>query len=246
MDALKVAFCDDDKTSLNVIAGAVASILQQQEIPAQVEKYTSPLELLDCCQRMQMDLVFLDIEMPGLNGIELGQKLRKVTAATEIIYVSHREDCVFHALQVHPFGFVRKSHFLKDIEDVTRSYLTMLEKRRTEKNVVVQTQSGYLRVPVSHVLYFEGGGTYQHMYVEGRTEPVRITSRMQKLEEELTPHGFLRVHKGYLVNFSAIDRFGGDELVLTSGTSIPISRSKVREVREKYLQLSRENGVMLF
>lgn len=246
MDALKIAFCDDDKTSLNVIAGAVASILQQQEIPAQVEKYTSPLELLDCCQRMQMDLVFLDIEMPGLNGIELGQKLREVTAATEIIYVSHREDCVFHALQVHPFGFVRKSHFLKDIEDVTCSYLTMLEKRRTEKNVVVQTQSGYLRVPVSHVLYFEGGGTYQHMYVEGRTEPVRITSRMQKLEEELTPHGFLRVHKGYLVNFSAIDRFGGDELVLTSGTSIPISRSKVREVREKYLQLSRENGVMLF
>ena len=153
---------------------------------------------------------------------------------------------MFHALQVHPFGFVRKSHFLKDIEDVTRSYLTMLEKRRTEKNVVVQTQSGYLRVPVSHVLYFEGGGTYQHMYVEGRTEPVRITSRMQKLEEELTPHGFLRVHKGYLVNFSAIDRFGGDELVLTSGMSIPISRSKVREVREKYLQLSRENGVMLF
>ena len=246
MDALKIAFCDDDKTSLNVIAGAVASILQQQEIPAQVEKYTSPLELLDCCQRMQMDLVFLDIEMPGLNGIELGQKLREVTAATEIIYVSHREDCVFHALQVHPFGFVRKSHFLKDIEDVTRSYLTMLEKCRTEKNVVVQTQSGYLRVPVSHVLYFEGGGTYQHMYVEGHTEPVRITSRMQKLEEELTPHGFLRVHKGYLVNFSAIDRFGGDELVLTSGTSIPISRSKVREVREKYLQLSRENGVMLF
>ena len=246
MEALKIAFCDDDKTSLNVIAGAVASILQQQEIPAQVEKYTSPLELLDCCQRMQMDLVFLDIEMPGLNGIELGQKLREVTAATEIIYVSHREDCVFHALQVHPFGFVRKSHFLKDIEDVTRSYLTMLEKRRTEKNVVVQTQSGYLRVLVSHVLYFEGGGTYQHMYVEGRTEPVRITSRMQKLEEELTPHGFLRVHKGYLVNFSAIDRFGGDELVLTSGTSIPISRSKVREVREKYLQLSRENGVMLF
>ena len=246
MDALKIAFCDDDKTSLNVIAGAVASILQQQEIPAQVEKYTSPLELLDSCQRMQMDQEFLDIEMPGLNGIELGQKLREVTAATEIIYVSHREDCVFHALQVHPFGFVRKSHFLKDIEDVTRSYLTMLEKRRTEKNVVVQTQSGYLRVPVSHVLYFEGGGTYQHMYVEGRTEPVRITSRMQKLEEELTPHGFLRVHKGYLVNFSAIDRFGGDELVLTSGTSIPISRSKVREVREKYLQLSRENGVMLF
>lgn len=46
MDALKIAFCDDDATSLNVIAGAVASILQQQGIPAQAEKYTSPLELL--------------------------------------------------------------------------------------------------------------------------------------------------------------------------------------------------------
>lgn len=246
MDALKIAFCDDDKTSLNVIAGAVISILQQQEIPVQAEKYASPLELLDCCQRMQLDLVFLDIEMPGLDGIELGQKLRELTAATEIIYVSHREDCVFNALQVHPFGFVRKSHFLKDIEDVMHSYLTLQEKRRTEKNVVVQTQSGYLRVPVSKVLYFEGGGTYQHMFVEGRSEPVRITSRMQKLEEELEPHGFLRVHKGYLVNFSAIDRLGGDEVLLTNGVRIPIGRSKAREVKEKYLQLSRENGVMLF
>ena len=245
-DALKIAYCDDDKTSLNAIAGAVMSILQQQEIPAQAEKYISPLELLDCCQRMQLDLVFLDIEMPGLDGIELGQKLREVTAATEIIYVSHREDCVFNALQVHPFGFVRKSHFLKDIEDVMRSYLTMLDKRRTEKNVVVQTQSGYLRVPISRVLYFEGGGTYQHMFVADRAEPVRVTSRMQKLEEELTPHGFLRVHKGYLVNFDAIDRFSGDELLLTNGISVPISRSKAREVKEKYLQLSRENGVMLF
>lgn len=246
MSALRIALCDDNLLATDTISASVQSFFSEKSISTQIEAFHKPEQLLDFCQRSVVDLVLLDIDMPELDGIRLGAILKEKQLVPEIIYISNREDKVFSALHVHPFGFVRKSQFLKDLEDVLDSYIKLCLLKKDPQKLLVVTPEGRRSVPADEILYFEGDGTYQTMYLTGDRPPVRITSRMKTLEESLADQGFLRIHKGYLVNFRHINSIRTEEVVLKNGRTLPISRSKAQEMRSAYLALCRENGMMLF
>ena len=106
MEQIKIAVCDDKRIAVDT-AAAAESILREAGLRVEIARFTKPPELLRHCEREMVDLVLLDIEMPGLDGIELGRVLKAQEPALEIIYISNREDKVFAALHIHPFGFVR-------------------------------------------------------------------------------------------------------------------------------------------
>lgn len=246
MEQIKIAVCDDSRIAVDTATAAAESILREAGLWAEIARFTNPLELLRHCKQELVELVLLDIEMPGLDGIELGRVLKQSEPALEVIYISNREDKVFAALHIHPFGFVRKGQFMKDMEDVLRSYAAQRKKRSCEKKIAVVTADGQTSVAVTSIRYFEGSGTYQQMFLVGRNEPLRISSRMKLLEEKLAQEGFLRIHKGYLVNHAYVASIRTGEVVLDDGTSLPIRRGGTQEVRSAYLALQRENGTMLF
>lgn len=246
MTQIKIAICDDSRIAVDTAAAAAESILREAGLRADIARFTRPAELMRYCETELVELVLLDIEMPGLDGIQLGHALKAREPAPEIIYISNREDKVFAALHIHPFGFVRKGQFMKDMEDVLGAYAVQRSKRLQGKKIVVVTPDGQTGVALTSIRYFEGSGTYQQMFLTGRDEPIRISSRMKLLEEELAPEGFLRIHKGYLVNYAYIASIRTGEVLLDDGTSLPIRRGGTMEIRSAYLALERENGTMLF
>lgn len=246
MKQLQIAVCDDERFARDTIASAVMSIFQEQQIRTEIQCFASAAELLEYCGTQTPDLLFLDIEMPEMNGLKLGRRMHELSEEVEIIYVSNREDAVFQALKVHPFGFVRKGNFMKDLQDITRAYIAHLNKKWNEKKVVVMTSQGYESFKASDIRYFEGSGTYQRMFVKGKDTPIQIRSRMMNLEKELEEEGFLRIHKGYLVNFQYISRISATEVLMDQKEVLPISRGKGQELKSRFLKLSREHGNMLF
>ena len=84
------------------------------------------------------------------------------------------------------------------------------------------------------------------MFLNGKEESIRITSRMKILEEQLAAEGFLRIHKGFMVNCAYVNSIKTGVVTMKNGTSLPISRGKTPEIKSAYLTYCRENGVMLF
>lgn len=246
MEEVKIVICDDSRIAVDTIAGAVRSVFDEKQIPIGIRQFTDARELMEFCRTNLADLALLDIEMPGINGIELGKIIRDSKAISEIIYISNREDQVFSALQVHPFGFIRKSHFMKDAEDILGSWADLCKKKQDENQLVVVTEDGYRNIDISEITYFEGSGAYQQMFLNGKDESVRITSRMKILEEQLSETGFLRIHKGFMVNCAYISSIKTGTVIMKNGVSLPISRGKTPEIKSLYLTYCRENGVMLF
>ena len=246
MEKLHIAVCDDDITARDMIASSLKGVFAQHGVEAVLEVYGSADALGADLSSKAFDLLLLDIDMPGTDGITFADRLRAEHNNIEIIYISNREDRVFDSLRSMPCGFIRKSRFLQDTAEIVDLYLKKRAAQSRHPKLVLHTQNGMESVQLDQIVYVEGVGKYQDIVLRDSTERIQVRRSMQELENELAPHGFLRVHKGYLVNFSAIDRLGGDEVLLTNGVRIPIGRSKAREVKEKYLQLSRENGVMLF
>lgn len=234
---IKIALCDDDARALPVIAGAAESAFNAQGIQTEIYRFSSGAALLQATERTHFHLLLLDIEMPEMDGIDVGKKLRAIDDDVKIVYVSEAETRVFESFQVQPLGFVRKSNFLNDIAAVVELYVKTSSQEEAGDYLELSTRSGLLTLKSKQVRYIEGSRNYQLLYMDGKKEPVEVKMTMERLEAMTAPFGFIRVHKGYLVNYLYIQRVSSGEVTLVDGTEIPIGRSKVGEVKIKYLTL---------
>ena len=246
MKKVAVAICDADKMEQTVISGAVRSAFETNGVEARIRLFSDTETLREEMRSAPVQLIMTDIDLPNLDGIELGRQLRALGSKADIIYVSDREDRVFEALEVQPFGFVRKSNFLKDLSDAVCRYVGSKSVPAPFQSMDLPTRSnGRIHISVERIMYFEGDGMYQQMFLQDGTRE-EIASRMDHLEKTLQDHGFMRMHKGYLVNYRFITRLDKTDATLTDGKRIPISRRKAKEIRQRYLQLGKNQGVLLF
>lgn len=246
MQKLYIAVCDDDMPAREMITGSLKGIFAQHGVQAQIESYGSADSLEEDMSQKVFDLLLLDIDMPGTDGITFAERLRAQHNTVEIIYISNREDRVFDSLRSMPCGFIRKSRFLQDTSEIVALYLKNREVRTKRPKLVLHTQTGMESIQLDQIVYIEGVGKYQNITLKQQTEPIRVRRSMQEMEEELLPYGFLRVHKGYLVNYRCIRRIEENDLLLTTGQLLPISRRKLGEIKEQYLALMQNENNMLF
>ena len=133
---LKIALLDDDKTALLISKGAIESFFQEKNIAISLDAFSSPVNFLAMAKEENYRLVFLDIDMPEINGLEVGKKLKEFNPQTDIIYLSQREDLVFDTLVLHPFGFIRKSKIIQDFANVLELFVgTALNTNSENKKI---------------------------------------------------------------------------------------------------------------
>ena len=241
-----IAICDDERAALELLGSSVRGALQARNVDASIETFTRPRDLLLRMQKVSFDLLFLDIEMPGMTGLELAQRLRREGNLIDIIYISNREDLVFDALRTNPRGFIRKTRLIQDVSGVIGTYLAYRKADSQPKTLILQDREQTTYIPIDKLQYIEGSGKTQMAHIVGKEQPTELHKSMQELEEELTPQGFLRIHKGYLLNYRFIRRIGDNEVTLTNDEKLPISRRKYQEIRDAYMELMQnDGGVML-
>lgn len=240
-----VAICDDEAVALELLAPSVRGALRARDVSAAIEIFTRPRDLLSRMKTTSFDLLFLDIEMPGMTGLEVAQQLRREGNLVDIIYISNREDLVFDALRTNPRGFIRKTRLIQDVSGVIDTYLTYREERQQPRTLLVKDREQLIYIPIDKLQYIEGRGKDQLAYIVNREQPMELHRSMQELEEELQKYGFLRIHKGYLLNYRFIRRIGDNEVTLTSGGSLPVSRRKYQEIREAYMELMQSEGSVM-
>ena len=243
---INIALLDDDKTALTISKGAIEQFFQERNIEFTLAVFSSPLIFLDMEKEEKYQLVFLDIDMPVVNGIYVGEEIRKIDSHADIIYLSQREDLVFDTLPLHPFGFIRKSRIIQDFNNVLTLYVnTALDNMSSRSEMVVNTKNGVTNVEVDKLMYIEGNKNYQTFYMSDKTSfEVRIL--LNELEEKLSPRGFIRIHKGYLVNYLFIRKIETREVILTDNTVLPIAGKRKNEIMEQYLAISRKNKSIHF
>ena len=234
---IKIALCDDDTKALPVIAGAAESAFQEKGIHTDIQRFTSGKALMQAMEQTRFQIVLLDIEMPGMDGIAVGKRIREQEHDIQIVYVSEAESRVFESFLVQPLGFVRKTNFLNDIAAVVELYVKSCSQDERGDYIEFQTRSGLLTLKSRQIRYIEGSRNYQLLYLEGQKEPTEVKMTMEKLEAATQAHSFIRIHKGYLVNYRCIQRISASAVTLLDGTQLPIGRSKAAEVKSKYLSI---------
>jgi len=249
MAKIRYAVCDDDELICEAVAEKIHRFFYTNGFEAGCERFTSPTSLYKRIKGgAKYDIIFLDIDMPVLNGIDLAKGIREINGKDfKIVFISNREDRVFETFQVQPFGFIRKNNFTRDMTDTISEY--MHEKNAESNFLAVQTNNNSIvrSLQISEIVYIESYRSSQTVYMSDG-EQIEIHMTMDELEEKLKDYDVLRTYKGYLVNFSYVRKiertgvlvsYAGKEKVLN------ISRNKVQEMKDKYLNYLRRTGSII-
>ena len=242
MNHLNIALCDDDAIFRSAMTNALGQCFASHGLSIRTEESGSAQELLNLLGHRSFDLIFLDIDMPQTDGIALGQKLRTLGCTTDIIYVSNLDERVYEIFSVHPWSFIRKSRFSQELPGVIGEYVRSLQHRT--RQLVLQNTDGQVQgFGPEDILFVEAVGKIQKLILADGNRPFLVRSALHDLEEMLIPLGFIRVHKGFLVNYRYIRKITSRSVTLDNGAELPIGRDRLKQARESYLSLMKWKGL---
>lgn len=231
---LKIAICDDEPKILDELVLKIENIFSSKEKTG-IYKTSSPFDLLKHLSENQVDVLFLDIDMPKLNGMDIAEKLLNDNVNTLLVFVTSHDALVYKSFRYHPFSFIRKSHFDDEITSVARSIIEELSKRNDTFSF--KTAEGLYRIDLRQILYFDSDSNYLQLHTE--QEIYRFRGTLSSLEKELSPKGFIRTHKGFLVNQQHIYAFKGDDIQLCNKELLPIGRTNKESVKRAIMRYMR-------
>ena len=181
------------------------------------------------------DVIFLDISMPKTSGMELADALHKLKHPPAVVFVTAYSEYALEAFSVDAVDYLMKpveTERLKQALDKVEARLAPSAQRNTVERIPVEKGGRKVLVPIDQIRYIEAKDDYSCIYTD--TDRYLSTISLAQLENKLTPHGFFRVHRGYIVNLDHVE----DVEVISSGIlqlglkgiegkKIPVSRRRV-------------------
>ncbi len=177
------------------------------------------------------DILLLDIEMPGMSGIEVKNRLQQKRQELRILFITSHEEAMPEAFGSRVFGFLKKPLEYEIFRQ--RMDPVLADIKDYEKYVTVENETGARKIYLKQILYIQGYGKYTQLFLEGEASYVFSGQSLGKWKERLKEDGFFQCHKSYLVNFEHVKRVK-EEIALTGEKRIPVSRRIRRECQEQY------------
>jgi DNA-binding LytR/AlgR family response regulator len=222
---LRIAICDDEFYFINEFSKLVKDRFENIEI---VDKFTNPKELLN--SNILYDVIFLDIDMPEIDGIEVAKAYDKKD--TLIVFVTNKEALVFDAYNsTNSFGFIRKNKMATDAQSVFNRLKTELLNQRT---LSVKNGSVITKVNFSDIIYIEKVVNKVLIHTKEQTYSTRGT--IAEVEQILKSSCFVRCHIGFIVNLDYISLITSKDIKLMNSESIPLSRKNIKRVKEEFIK----------
>jgi two-component system, LytTR family, response regulator len=233
---LEVLAVDDEAPALDDLA----RLLRSFEDVGHVSAVDSGPEALRLLAERGFDAIFLDVRMPGLDGLELAGVLRRFERPPVLVFVSAYEYGAVHAFELKALDYlvkpVSRSRMAEAIGRVLETAGATARDDGAEVLPVSTARGGRRLLPRGSILYLQAQGDYVRVVADdGR---FLLRARMSELERRLSPFGFARVHRGYIANLRrAVEvrpRPGGTAaLVFPGGTEIPVARRKAGRLRRE-------------
>lgn len=227
----KIAICDDEKIVCSEIENIIMEYRPQCATELGTEIFYSGEELCGfISQGNYFDLIFLDIEMQMLNGVEVGLKLRNEmdNQTTQIVYVSCRESYYRKLFEVRPLNFINKPVAPLIIIKEIKKALSLAG--RIQGLFTYKIGHDAFKIPYKNILWFESLGRRIKMITISGEET--FYGNLDTIESELLPHHFMRIHRAYLINYFHVIRFRYSEVIMSNNITLPISKSNQKAIRD--------------
>lgn len=224
---MQIAICDDDKIFRDDIINFLIDYKKQHLLHIDIFEYENGNELLSSTDLF--DIIFLDYQMPCVNGLEIARQIRARNSICSIVFITNYPDFVYDSFEVNPYRFFTKPVMENKLIELMNSYIA---QQKLLAPIIVINDCERIIIESKNILYLEANGKYckiftgHHIYNSSKT--------LSHVHELLPQHCFYRTHKSFVVNFYYINSYNDNYITLTDGSRIDLARSKRAEFKNTF------------
>lgn len=229
---IRIAICDDDKEAVSLHEDIVQESLQTCGIGYEISVYTNSDNLLYDITKdgFFYDLLLLDIEMPGMTGMEISEKAKTHLPNAKIIFVTSHIEYVIDAFELSIFRYVPKNDLQKRLVAAITDAAKLIELEAGQE-YTIHTNSRMEKIPYKNIFYIQRDGKNVSIISSNGTSKVRKS--LQQVYDELNSQEFIFIDRGFIVNIIQIMKISDGMAFLKNGEQLPISRSHLQEVKQQ-------------
>lgn len=240
---IKAVIVDDETNGIDFLKYTIEKYCPQVKVAA---TFSLPLEALESIPSIKPDILFIDVEMPRLNGFELVEKLSHLNM--HIIFITAYNEFALKAFRVSATDYLLKpvdpeelkqsiqkvtAHIKEDNIAVTE-LLEFIKSQSAVKKISISTEKGIHFVEPDEIIYLQSEGSYTHFFLKG-DKKILSSKSIGEYEEVLADKGFFRIHHSNIINVSHLSKYirqDGGYVEMSNGSTLTVSRRKKDEFLE--------------
>ncbi len=240
---MRIAIVEDEQIHTEYLEKCLGEWSGERGIPVRIRSFLSAESFLFFWEENRdFDILFVDIQMKTMNGMEMAEKIRRKDGNIAIVFTTGVADYMAKGYEVEAMHYLLKP---VDREKIHGCMDKLVSRRREELFVTVHGREEVMKLPVEQVTYVEarGHGCVAEIYTRtGETLQLEVTESITVLEKLLLPIGFIRCHRSYLCRTGSIHQIGRTEITLDNGSVIPVSRRLYGEVNQAFIRHFQRSG----
>ncbi len=239
---MNIAICDDDKTFCDELYSKIYHLLtfnDYGDIDFNINVFYNPNELIKhLTDRKSVDILFLDISMPKIDGFDIAKLCYEQFPDTRVIFVSDYEERVYYSLRFNPFRFLCKKNYINNLSEALNS--AILSHLKQQNQLMIKTDNKYIPIKISKIVFAEKEKEKNYLILHCGENTYRFRANISEFLSLVAMHHFVKINSGCVVNMQHVSLLGNDEITLLSGTVLNISRRLKRDVKAAYIKYMRE------
>ncbi|MBQ3061809.1 MAG: response regulator transcription factor [Lachnospiraceae bacterium] len=231
---MNIGIVDDESIFLDDFKDAIIKAAKNIDMEVNVFCFNDGKKHIE--KLMGYDIVFLDIEMPNMSGLELNEEISKKRFGQElplVVFVTNKDSYVYTALEHYPFSFMRKAHIKEEIERCLKQARKRIDMLTSDSQFIQLVKANKI-LSVKDVIYIEkvrNAIIYKCINSEYKEQEL-----IGKVANKLESLGFIRIHEGYTVNIDHVTSLGTEKVTLSNGKVLSVGRKYKESAKKCYLE----------
>lgn len=228
---IKIALIDDEKEVLKIIKGKIESIDNLGE-KINIDTYIDVNQALSTIEGdLKYDIIFSDIDMKIMNGIQFGEILKKRYPDSCLIFITSYVEFAVQSYAINAYQYILKDEIDKRLPDILRGIIRKIQLER-EKYRIIKTNNDIRKLFYKDIIYIKKMKSAKYVQYFTVCGEYRERITLEKVIEEINDNNFVLIERGYVVNIKHIIRMNGNTIYLNNGEVVVISRARFQEVKK--------------
>lgn len=231
---VRIALCDDNDIEREILKNIIESIFKSMGDEGAIFEFSSGEKLCRIYSKGDFDIIFLDIHMKQLDGIETGRAIRDKDAKVEIVYATSSEEYLKEGYNIHALSYLTKPYDVKKVKETLEYYYKKngIDKREKNELLDISIQQKKIYIRQKDIMWLESMGRVVSIYC--RDDVFRVYARLNDLEKKLNEKRFLRCNQSYIVNIMYVKDVIDYDFCMENDRYIPIRKRDRKEIVQKY------------
>ena len=222
---MRIAVCDDEELFRIEFKAVLDKVLINAEYD--IDTFPDGSSLYEAFLKNPFDLVFLDIEMPGIDGITLAKRLRAISENVHIVFLTSHIEYALEGYEVNALRYLVKPVDINKLGEVLKY---VQDKKNNSRQIMIREEGEDIVIDISDIIYMESMDKNVRIVTSKGEYITRYN--ISDYEEELKNSGFLRTHRGYLISLSKVKKIVKNDVVMDGDISLPVSRSNLKALKD--------------